>query len=618
MSKPIYEEIIDEIATQILARRDLNVFKLNTFKAYGSSVTATNTIFYQSDKRKGMLNPNIEPKQKQNESDESFQKRKAEFEGKSDEEKAKMQKEAKEKGKNAYSGYMFEPLEVGSSNIKDSLFDTGAKTYRTDEIADLKTVAGMVEDGKKPENLSPKDRKKYEHVLQNYPDELEQMKDKNSVISKLAKEYNANDETTDTIKISKDNSKTTAQHKVVKNVDSMLKKVPLKDENGKNVKDENGNIVYKKDENGNYVRKYSEVDQFKVPRDDYQKHINELDKIINDPNTPEDKKKAAQDVKEKLKKEQNFIFRSMCENPKTTAVAVQTAVATGHMVQAGLSDGAMVALSILVNGAIYEIKDALSENGEKISALDRIKRLIKKAMASFKKDGFIRGSSYGALEVLMGIVSQIFKSFSRMVTSIWKSVRDSAKSIYNAFYDFITGKVNSFEDLLSTIIKAIFSASIVILANVYEKQLEAFFASMVGPTTAEYLSSFIVIVVGAIAVVLGTKAIEASINSFFVMFSSLKKSNMKRAKIEAIVDEYLPKLMEDNAKLEEMISTKFLNLKLSLDSSFADLQKAICNDNHVAFVKSLVGINSAYGTILEYADFNTFDKAMLSDEPIRF
>ena len=42
MSKAIYEEIIDEIGTQTLARFGLNIFSLNTYAGYGASVKMTN------------------------------------------------------------------------------------------------------------------------------------------------------------------------------------------------------------------------------------------------------------------------------------------------------------------------------------------------------------------------------------------------------------------------------------------------------------------------------------------------------------------------------------------------------------------------------------------------
>jgi len=41
---PLYEEIINEIGTQTLAKFGLNIFSLNTYGAYNASVKSTNII----------------------------------------------------------------------------------------------------------------------------------------------------------------------------------------------------------------------------------------------------------------------------------------------------------------------------------------------------------------------------------------------------------------------------------------------------------------------------------------------------------------------------------------------------------------------------------------------
>lgn len=58
MSRPIYEEVIDEIGTQTLARIGLNIFSFSTYNAYGASVTMTNNTMYQHDRKKVCLRQN--------------------------------------------------------------------------------------------------------------------------------------------------------------------------------------------------------------------------------------------------------------------------------------------------------------------------------------------------------------------------------------------------------------------------------------------------------------------------------------------------------------------------------------------------------------------------------
>ncbi len=135
--------------------------------------------------------------------------------------------------------------------------------------------------------------------------------------------------------------------------------------------------------------------------------------------------------------------------------------ATAHIVQAGLSDAVVVALSTLANATIYEIKDAYS--GDKnISIKKRIKRLLKKVLTEFSKI-FKRGASFGALDVGIGILSQIFKSISSKLKTIWKTMRTSFKSIFNAIYSFFTGEIKSYRELISTIIKGLLSAILVVV-----------------------------------------------------------------------------------------------------------------------------------------------------------
>ncbi len=127
--------------------------------------------------------------------------------------------------------------------------------------------------------------------------------------------------------------------------------------------------------------KYLQNDKIVVASDDYDRHKNYLEKIIS--NTKDKKtKKSAKKLLSKLEK--SDISREEALNARTTAVKMQGKQATAHIVQAGLSDAVVVALSTLANATIYEIKDAYS--GDKnISIKKRIKRLLKKVLLNFLK-----------------------------------------------------------------------------------------------------------------------------------------------------------------------------------------------------------------------------------------
>lgn len=176
--KELYEEVIDEIGTQTLARLGLNIFNVNTYAAYSASVTMTNDTARAYNRHKN---------------------------------------------NDKYFGQTFEELDIGMRNIADSLLNAGAKTYTTDTLADIKKTQEILRDGKNLANLNANDRAKVEHILANYPDEVKDMdfSDSDSDLSKLAKK---NHNTTDTVTIDK-NGKVmqTSQLKAIKKTDDLLK-----------------------------------------------------------------------------------------------------------------------------------------------------------------------------------------------------------------------------------------------------------------------------------------------------------------------------------------------------------------------------------------------------------
>lgn len=617
MSKPIYEEVIDEIGTQTLARIGLNIFSFSTYNAYGASVTMTNNTMYQHDRKKGMLAPEL----KDDDTDETYNQK-------------------LKNGKSTYRGYMYETLEEGFQNVNNAFLNKGDKTYTTDTIYDIRNTARFIQDGKKLEKLNEEDRAKFDHIMQNYGDEVNDVLKGNDNFGNFSK----CDMVTDLVTYDKDGNVINKQQlKVSNNTKVLLAKeqTPELDENGNEIKipkrdkdgniktDKNGNICYSKkmtdklDKNGKPIYKYLGKDEFgndrdvnlKVPFDDYKRHRENLEEMINDSKTDPETKESAKMALDKLNKS-NYANRLMCDNPRATAILTQSAVASSHIVSVGTSDGVVVALSTLANGTIYEIKDMFSENGEKISITQRLKRLINKVIEAFKST-FKRGAGFGGIDAIVGVLSQIFKSISVKIRYIWKNLRNSAKSIYNAIYDFITGKTKTYMDLVSAIIKALFSFTTIISSIGLETQIEAVLSPIITPVIASFVAPVLAIIAGAFAVVLGTRAIDSAINFLFGVYADLIKSRERRAQIEKVIDEFLPQLIEDNEKLETLIKTKFKDMKLKLDSSFADLQNAIISSNSTLFINSLVQINEIYGQKLKYVSFEEFDQAMISDSAIK-
>ena len=488
LAKPLYEEVIEEIGTQTLARFGLNIFQLNSYAGYEASVKGTNNVFHAYDKHKN--NPN-------------------------------------------YFGQTFEDLDVAQRNIDAAKHN---EDYHFDTTDNLGEVNHPVTDVRKLDS----DGK----ILENY------------------------------------------QHKVIKDSAALF---------GKN-------------------NKYLQNDKIIVAKDDYPKHKNYLEKMAQNTKDPQTRKNA-QELLAKL--EASDISREEALNARTTALKMQGKEAVSNIVQTGFSDGIIVALSSLANGAIYEIKDAFSNPNADITISQRIKRLLKKVLDDFYK-AFKRGASFGVLDAGIGILSQIFKSISSKLMSIWKSLRKSAKSIFNAIYSFLKGEIKTYKELVSTIIKGLLSAILVVGTVALETQLEAFLTPLVTPFVASILAPALAIVIGSIAVVLSMRAVDMALNALFGMFSQAELAKMKAKKIKEICAELLPDLIAEKNELKELIETTYKERKLTFEKSFAEFKSGLNKNDVNGIMCGLISINAMYEQKLQYVTFEEFDSFMCTDEAFVF
>ena len=582
MTKSLHEEIINEIGTQTLARFGLNIFSLNTYGAYSASVTATNIVSRTYDIRNKSANENETLEQKNIRVASS-------------------------------RGYVFEDLDVGQKNIMSELLNKGQKTYTTDELADIKKIADIIASNKKIENLEPDIQDKFNFIMSNYKEEVLKINSSKNMSDNAKK----NDPSTDTITFDeKGNIVKKSQHKVIKETKGFFEREKIYDSSGKVLKDENGQILYKKDENGEFIYKYLENnDVLTVPFDDYKRHKENLENMIQNSKSEEEKQKAEKALS--MLNKNNVTNRIMCENPKTTAVITQSIAASGHVAQAGLSDAIVVALSTLANGAIFEIKDAFSDNGSSVAIEERIKRLLKKVLESFKEP-FQRGASFGAIDIGIGVLSQLFKSISGKLKLLWKELRTSLKSIFNAIWDFFSGKIKTYKELFSVIIKGLMSAILVVGTVTLEIKLEAFLAPLVSPTVASLLAPAFSIVIGSIALVLMMKTIDLALNTLFGVFAQRDMAKMKAEEIEKLCEEFLPSLIEDREKLEELIKNTYKERKLTFENSFEEFKKGLSENNIECLISGLNGINGLYGKKLQFSTLKEFNEHRLMRGGFKF
>lgn len=472
-------------------------------------------------------------------------------------------------------GQYFEELDIGVSNIKSALFNNGEKTYTTDTLYEIQKAQNLQKSSKKIENLNPKDRAKFEFIMANYGDEVKNMDfnspDIQTLIQSDTREGKGkslkNHTNTDTVTIdSKGNIIKKEQLKVIQNTNDLLKDKYLENN-----------------------------DSLKCPIDDYKKHKENLEKMIEDPKDERQKTKA-QKVLEMLKAN-NVANRLICENPRTTAFIAQGAVAGGHIAQAGLSEAVVVALSTLANGAIYEIKDAFSGDSS-VGIETRIKRLIN-AVIQKLKGAFVRGGGFGAIDAIVGILGQIFKSIAGQLKLIWANLRNATKSIYNAIYDYITGKTANFQECLKVILKGLFSAAVVVSVVGLETKLEVQLSAIITPFIASFLAPALSIIIGSIAVVLMCKSIDFGLDTLFGVFAQAEISKKRYEEIEALCAKMLPQIIENRKSLEERIRQTHYERVLRFDMSFNGYKEALQSKDNEKSFEYLNEICKLYGGKLQ-------------------
>lgn len=466
-------------------------------------------------------------------------------------------------------GYYFEGLDSGMQNISSALFNKGETTYTTDTLFDIYEIQKMVKSGTTIKNP------KYDFIMANYADEVKNMDfsspSMQNLINSDMREGNGkslkNHTNTDTVTIDK-NGKIIKQEqlKVIKNTKKLLED-----------------------------RYLDNNDSLKMPLDDYKRHKAELEKMIK--NTKDEAQRAKAQKALDLLEANNFCNRIMCENPRTTAVITQSVAASAHITQAGASDAIVMALATLANGAIYEIKDAFNGNNN-VSITTRIKRLINNVLTKLK-GAFVRGSGFGAIDTIIGILRQIFQSIAGKLEVIWKELRSAAKSIYNAITDYITGKVSSFKECLKTIIKGLFSATIVVAIAGLEENIETALRAIITPFLAAFVAPTLCIIVGSIAVVGFCKAVDFGIDTLFGAFAQAEISKKRYEEISALCEKMLPQIIAKQHELERLIKQTNYERKLKLDMSFDGYKKAILSKDSEQSTHYLNEICKLYGSELE-------------------
>ncbi|HEC1764134.1 TPA: hypothetical protein R1722_000862 [Campylobacter lari] len=630
----LFDELLEELGTQSLARLPINIFNINSYEAYMESVKLTTN----------------------------------------------MQKATQQHGNNPNGfGQFYETLEVGKENISNAYNKNKNRSFTTDELAEISKVF-------KEENI---DLYKKETILANYSDEeiknltnnvnldnltktnhtivdtvtlnekgeiakTEQLKAVNDSI--FGKEYNRYFEAIkngnlDYIKTDKETYE--RAQKEIEKLESTIEKAPeekkstlekklqeykskfsfltqgserekagytQEESKDKTITIKKSDDIFSKKHEDDFNKiKNGEIDYIVVNKKIYenaQKEIEKLESTIE---------KASEEEKESLKKEletKKEIFNHLKKNEPTNHTDKDNALKEVYIIQAkqaainvfqtGASDAGVVVLSTFASGVIAELKSEFIKKEHEDFEV-RFKRLLSRVIES-GKDAFIRGASYGIIDVIVGIASQYFKRIGGHLKALWKNLRSSLKSIWNAIYAYITGKIKSFDELIKVILKSLFSAIMTIFAIALEEQI---CQALGGSQLAQILSIGISIFICSLAVVLFYKTVEITINSFVAIFAKANLAKARREEVEMVFDKIMPKMIENQESLEIFIDDYMRDLKNTSNMSFQELQTALNNSNYTQANQSIINLAEKFGVDDLFKTRKEFDDFMFSNENLK-
>lgn len=370
---------------------------------------------------------------------------------------------------------------------------------------------------------------------------------------------------------------------------------------------------------------------YKTDKETYERAQKEIEKLENNiKKAPEEKKSTLEKKLQEYKSKFSFLTQgnerekagytketnSKNHTDKYQALKevyiIQAKQATINVFQTGASDAGVVVLSTFASGVITEFKsEFIKKEHEDFDV--RFKRLLSRVIEN-GKDAFIRGANYGIIDVIVGITSQYFKRIGGHLKALWKNLRSGLKSIWNAIYAYITSKIKSFDELIKVILKSLFSAIMTIFAIALEEQI---CQALGGSQLSQILSTGISIFICSLAVVLFSKTVEITINSFVAIFAKANLAKARREEVEIVFDKIMPKMIENQESLEIFIDDYMRDLKNTNNMSFQELQTALNNSNYTQANQSIINLAEKFGIDDLFKTRKEFDDFMFSNENLK-
>ncbi|WP_086228228.1 MULTISPECIES: hypothetical protein [Campylobacter] len=570
-AKTISDEIIEEIGNQTLARFGINIFSLNTYAGYGAAVDAQRSI-----EATAKIHAN---------NDKSY--------GHNFEELVVSEiniNNALHTDGGAYGVYLDENIKKGDRAVRTDMlaYITQAQNGELqkaidDLLARQKNLDALLAQGYTTDSKEVKDATSKLKVSQNAKIKLDLVNktytkdEQKAILKELGIQNSANDELTD-IKVFENGEL---------KVNGQLKAVQIRD---------NSDLKKLYGENNKYL---NEDVKIIITKDQYQKAEELLDNIIKNEKDPV-KRENAKKLLAKLESSKYTIDDS--KNGVKISNWNTVKMGAKHVALTGLSEAAVMALSIIASGVVWEIKDMCF--GDTSTPLKvRVKRLWDEIVKNFKNlaHAFSKGGTFA-------IVDMIVKHISAELRAIWTKLRSFVKQIFNSIHDYITGKIKSFREMLSMILKGLMSALWVTASVFISKQLEIYLEPIM-PGFANIVAGALTIVISAFAIVLSSKAIDMALDTIFAVIAERDMAKQRADEIAELVASNLPALIAERESLELAVEQAHIKRMMSLDSAFSDYANAKFGGEFSAIFTSLDNICKLHGTELKIRtkeDLKTF------------
>lgn len=547
MQSLFFDELIEELGTQSLARFGLNIFNVDSYGVYMESSKLTTS----------------------------------------------MQKAVKQHGNNPNGfGQMFEAYEVGKQNIKNAYNKNDTRAYTTDELKEIKQVYEN-KDFKTNNDL------KKSMVTSNFSDEEIKSIATNPKLDEYAK---TNHTLVDVVGVDKNGN--VVKEEQLKAVDDSIFSKTYDKYFEAGVKVRVDSDTYERAENEiKQIRQNLE----NAPEDKkaiIQKQLDEKETKFKQLEKGSDRAKSGY-IKGEIQ-ENGQKTNTDGKTALKTVYLEQVKQASINIAQTGLSDAGTVVLSTFASGVVWELRDEYLHNNHE-DFLIRLQRLLKQVFVK-GSESFGRGASFGLIDTTLGLAAQSLKNIGGNLRAMWTSLRNSAKSIFNAIWQFIKGEIKSFSQLIRTILKSLFSAIMVAFGFALERELSVYVGNVLATGISILVCSVGVVIFsqsldlainGFLAICASAKMAKARREEIEALYQEIMPKMIEnRLQLEAFTDEYI-------ANLKDTSELSFADICSAVsNNNYAKADEALIK------LASAYGVNDLFVSQKEFDDFMLSDEPL--------